>query len=70
VIEKTGILQGLGPEKSLDIAFVDDKGAWHTSRIPMAKGLEARLNDALGWIGKTVKASIDKGEIESLELVE
>jgi len=70
MIEKQGILIGLGPDKTLKIQFKNHVGAWYESTLPTGAAIEDKLNDALGWIGKTVKCNIDKGEIEDIEFVE
>ena len=70
MLEAEAQVEGLGPEKTVMLLFKDDRGTWHQSELPLAKSIEAEIDEILGWLGKTVKVRIEKGEIEGIELVE
>jgi len=69
-MEIEGIIQGIGPNKSIILFLKNNSGAYYRSEIPIAKAIQTKLDEAITWIGKRVKATVEKGEIESIELVE
>jgi len=70
VTEICGVVLGIDPDKTLVLHIKNASGSFYMSRIPLAAGIAGQIDVCLTWIGKTVKMTVEDGEIEAIELSE
>ena len=70
MLETEAQMEGIGPNKTVILLLKHERGSWYRSQIPIAKSIEDRIDDALSWLGRTIRVRIEKGEIEEIQLVE
>jgi len=69
MMEVEAIILGLGGQKILRVSIKNTRGGYHESDIPVGTAALSILETALSWLGKTVKLTVEGGEIEAYELV-